>query len=491
MKQFSHCFRIAHGLLAISLLGGWVTGFTVYAMARPSWSLFSGTLPVWLMNGRMHMYHLLVACLFTPAVCMLIWSSRRGLAASWRHKKPLHMAKLLLTVVCGMVLLSGCIILFPQMPGQWYGRAVHLIASCVFVPLVLGVHLFYVWKYFRSQIWETFRPWKNMSWMTIGLFIPLFVVSSVLFFNVGMPNRTLVSTQIVTPDDWKRQEWNAAEPLQTSLSNGVGFDDGVTQVTLQSYYDDRYMYLRVQWDDPQEDRRYFPWLKTDDGWQHLVTHPKDETVYYEDKFSLIFPVEEQPSFRRAGCALYCHASSEHAYGYKASNHLVDVWHWKASRTDGFGIVDDKYWFGHDLEAKNIGRFADPKTSGYFRKNITADGMAPAWLPAQSGAAAGGVLVQAQSIPATANQCAAVPVGSTVPGIVVSPVTGDRADVQCHSEWADGMWTLIIRRALQTASDGKDVQFQSGQQYDFAVAAFDHASKRHAYNHHVFQLILAE
>jgi len=49
--------------------------------------------------------------------------------------------------------------------------------------------------------------------------------------------------------------------------------------------------------------------------------------------------------------------------------------------------------------------------------------------------------------------------------------------------------LYIRRVLQTRSYGKDVQFKPGGSYDFACAAFDHAAKRHAYNHQVYRLVL--
>ena len=86
-------------------------------------------------------------------------------------------------------------------------------------------------------------------------------------------------------------------------------------------------------------------------------------------------------------------------------------------------------------------------------------------------------------------------GAIVPGIVASAAVGDRGDVRCKSEYLDGRWTLYIRRKLDTGHQlhkgiQTDVKFVPGGTHAFACAAFDHASKRHAYGFSTYRLVLA-
>ena len=81
-----------------------------------------------------------------------------------------------------------------------------------------------------------------------------------------------------------------------------------------------------------------------------------------------------------------------------------------------------------------------------------------------------------------------PLGSEIPGVIISDAKGDRADIQCISAYGDGSWTLNIMRKLDTGSD-YDVAFSQGEKYDFAAAAFDHTANRHSYNHQVYRLHL--
>ncbi len=83
--------------------------------------------------------------------------------------------------------------------------------------------------------------------------------------------------------------------------------------------------------------------RTEDGWNHLATVLDDECYYYEDKFSLVFPVERNARFERFGCAACCHVGGGRPYGYKGDDETIDVWHWKATRVDPVGQIDDKYW----------------------------------------------------------------------------------------------------------------------------------------------------
>jgi hypothetical protein len=282
--------------------------------------------------------------------------------------------------------------------------------------------------------------------------------------------------------------WDDAPLLRLALFNGAGFRGGRTDVELRAFHDGREVFLRAAWDDPQADVRMNPWIRTEGGWKRLATVPDDESVYYEDKLSLVFPAEPGPAARMAGCAAYCHVGGGRTYGYKGTPRLVDEWFWKATRTDPYGYADDNRWLGADRSLRQVGRQNDPKTSGGYESNDARDGPHPAFLPAGDGAVLAGGLRKDRAVPYTEERARAIPAGTEIPGVVIGPCSGDRADVRCASRHADGRWTLWLRRALDTGSPN-DVRFVPGGRHAFGCAAFDHCSRRHAYAYDTLVLAL--
>jgi hypothetical protein len=81
-----------------------------------------------------------------------------------------------------------------------------------------------------------------------------------------------------------------------------------------------------------------------------------------------------------------------------------------------------------------------------------------------------------SLPYTQDLDARIPVGTVIPGVVVSGAfSGDRADVRCAAQWAAGRWALEVSRRLDTHSK-YDVPIRTGT--FMRVAAFDHSQIRH-------------
>jgi hypothetical protein len=70
-----------------------------------------------------------------------------------------------------------------------------------------------------------------------------------------------------------------------------------------------------------------------------------------------------------------------------------------------------------------------------------------------------------------------PVGSIIPNIVISPLTGDRGDVRGKAAWRDGRWTLETRRLLDTGSH-YDVAFVPGEPVYITVATYNRTQTRH-------------
>ncbi|NLS94237.1 MAG: hypothetical protein GXX96_18915 [Planctomycetaceae bacterium] len=482
-NPYAHLFRLLHWILPVSMVAGMITGFSLHAVARPDWSLFSGVLPSWLPSGRIQIYHLAAAVVSAAgviAVFVLYWQRRR-------RRRAIHVILLL----AGATLVgTGLVMLHPPQPAWIYSvsRTLHFATGLVILPIALLWHFGEGLVRFPRMLIPIFHPWASPQPRQLLAFLPLLILSAVFILNVlptAFVGRQLTVKRISASDaDLAMLPWDSARPLVIPLADGAGFDHGRTQVALQALHDGEEIFVRAQWADPTEDRQYQPWQKTEDGWKQLVTVDNDESYYYEDKFALIFPTQRSWQFETFGCAAPCHAGvgEGHAYGSKGFDTVIDVWHWKATRTDPVGQIDDKYWSKLE-EGGEGGRHGDPKQGGGYEKNAPKGGSRPAFLPATAAAVKQGGLFADQAVSYESAEAAALldqmRPETIVPGIVFSPFQGDRGDVQCRSTHNDGRWELLIRRKLDTGSQF-DTPFVPGRTYSFGCAAFDHTSKRHAY-----------
>ncbi|MFZ5833352.1 MAG: ethylbenzene dehydrogenase-related protein [Planctomycetota bacterium] len=477
---FPHLFRLMHWLLTGSVLVLILTGFSLHAVARPAFSIFSGFLPDWMWGGRVNLWHLLAAMVFAPAVIaslLVCWN--RGL-----RKRPVS----LWLLVGGLVMVvTGVLMLNPT--GSIAGHKAIVLAHASFGLMILPA--LFLWHLVGGLTWkagllvDSFRPFRNPRWVQVALFVPLALATTWALANqwpLRMPGRTLHVKHIETPVsgiDLSGLPWNETIPLTIATANGSGFDSGQTAVTVRALHDGNDIFVRAEWLDPTETRQYTPWQKTDQGWEHLVTNAADECVYYEDKFSMLFPIQPDSRFEQVGCALYCHAGGDNRYGKKEADSLVDVWHWKSTRTDPVGQLDDKYWGNADPTSEDRGRHGDPETGGGYKANGEKKTDHPAFLPDDFASVRQGIIPAEHAKPYDEAAAQAIPPGTIVPGMVVSAFEGDRGDVSCESHHEDGKWTLLIRRKLNTGSEF-DTAFEPGESYSFGCAAFDCTSKRHSY-----------
>ena len=484
---YPHLFRLLHWVLPASLIVAMASGLSLNAVSQSPWSLFSGNLPKGLWSGRIQVIHLMVATVFLPSLVAV-------LPLYWRRKVRRRATHVALLGGGLAMIASGLVLLGPVGPPSiyWTARAIHFVVGLIVLPVALAWHVYHGVGPLRGALMPAFRPWASPRWRQLLWLVPLVLVAVVLVFSVLPPalvGRQLVAGRIdAVPDDLAGLPWDEAPPLRVELAGGAGFDRGRTEVTLRALHDGNELFVLAEWNDPTEDRRYTPWEKTDGAWQHRVTSKGDESVYYEDKFSLVFPTVPDWRFERVGCALYCHADSGRPYGYKGADQTVDVWHWKAVRTDPVGQVDDKYWLGFDLEQKNVARHGDPKKGGGYKANAVPGENRPAFLADGPSAVRHGAILSDHALKYTPEAAAGVPAGTVVPGIVAAPFQGDRGDVSCQSRHEDGRWRLFIRRRLDTGSE-HDTAFVPGGRYAFGCAAFDHTSNRHAYGLSSYRLVL--
>ena len=493
---YSHLFRIAHWMLSISVIVLIITGIALHTVARPDWSLVGGY-PTWWPTARPMFHHLVWGLIFAPAILLgtvefFVRRKIKGVASKrWMVNYALMFA-VLISLLSALPLLYAC-----RSDALYHlARSLHALSGLALMPLALVFHIYKSVTERRALLKPVYRPLSQPKWITL-LWLPVLgAVTYVVLLQIPAKKSASCELKVAkvssVPADLANLPWDGAEPLQVMLSNGHGFDQGRTELTLKAMYSDEELFVSAEWEDPKEDIQYWPWRKTADGWKHLYTNFKDEQVYYEDKFSLVFPIDPDTMFEQFGCAIHCHQSPRMPFGLKGTDedHPLDVWHWKASRTDTMGYVDDKFWKGRDMTAKEGGRLGDRMTEGGYAKNANEDKTLPKWLPSSKDKIFRGAIPKEHAIPYSEEASAKFAVGDEIPGIVVSKAIGGRGDVVCRSQYADGGWRLLIRRKLDTGSE-RDAIFEPGGSYAFGCAAFDHSAKRHAYNQRVYRMVLAE
>jgi hypothetical protein len=283
--------------------------------------------------------------------------------------------------------------------------------------------------------------------------------------------------------------WANAPAIDIPVAGGANTE--ATTVTLKSVYTPDMVYFVAQWKDPTESFLRAPWEMQPDGTWKQLKDPKDKggdnNVWYEDKLAFIWPISNSiPGFETAGCFTVCHAGDTpevKPYGNKYTaekGQMGDIWHWKSVRD--LKQVHDQYldatrW---SKETPDAGRHGDPTKSGGYVDNKTKDGKLPAFMPAGANFpkdGSPGSILDSEKVPFDAKVFKA---GDRLSGIVKSEFVGDSGDIPAGWKWADGVWTLEFGRKLVTGSPN-DVQFDKlGATYPFAVATFDNAQVRHAF-----------
>lgn len=494
---YAHAFRLSHWILAAGMLFLIFTGAGIHSISRPSWSLFE-QYPSFYPALRTIYWHKLAGIVFAPAsiVAFLFFLPRIRSWNAYGLRKITNVVLIVSGVVCTITSVG---LVYSNIPGPLYltCRFVHALSGMLVAPVFLLLHLaLSLSKYLRLVV-PSFAPFRQGRWMHAGLLLIGFALSWLLFtrFPPSYFGSNVLAAKRIESDAYQADQllllpWKDAGSLNIQLTNGVGFRSGMTRAVLSALHNGRHLYLRIRWEDPVYNRLYRPWIKTDEGWMYLNPGGSDEKIYNEDKMALLFPIRESAGFERFGCSLYCHNNENNRFGihWTPPDGMTDVWHWKSVRTDPMGHADDKYWLGAgEISADSQGRHGDPGDGGYAGNMV--EGVAnPMMLPTGIDSIRMGALLLSEARIYTKAAAEKLPAGTAVPGTVVSEASGDRADIRCRSVYQEGFWTVYLVRELDTGSE-YDVQFEAGKEYDFAMAAFDHSSFRHAYNHQTYRLVI--
>ena len=283
-----------------------------------------------------------------------------------------------------------------------------------------------------------------------------------LQFGKGTPSANMVVAKKGTPIiDGKDGDAAWGKTSEVNLSLPVQKGGGPTRATVKAAYDDDNIYFLVKWQDPTATENIHKKM-----WTYNAADGTWEQSGNEDRVYFLFNINATDF--DTGCAVYCHVGNpdwdvthDSRMGTNNPGESIDVWHWKAARTNPKGHADDKHWV--DLtEADEIiyegetvlkTRLAD-EGSGFDSGNSEAG--LPKYMHKNDPGANADFLFEADTVAFDPN--ANWSDGDTIPGYIAKAGTGSRADVIAKATYSDGTWIVEFQRSLIT-DNPDDVQFK--------------------------------
>jgi uncharacterized lipoprotein NlpE involved in copper resistance len=287
-----------------------------------------------------------------------------------------------------------------------------------------------------------------------------------------------------------------------------GYEGMTIDVNMKSVYTDDDIYFLYTWDDAEDSKTRMAWYYYEHSdpdsskWLQMGKKYPDEfnmDPAYEDKFTVFWNMSI-PNFENIGCANLCHGAK---MASNANGEIADIWHWKRDRTGPVSQIDDK-WLDDGAENDGNGRHGDTGVGAYSdnKQTLTVDDVeitAPMyWIPGRTDYH---WIMQSEIDDGTARLIVNLVDSNwvdedgtvldhtlfgydsdlVIPSLMgIQPGTEGRADVNAWHNWADGEWTLKVKRARATELTAEDVQFtETNTPYWFSIGVMNSAAIAHA------------
>ncbi len=512
-------WSVLHLLAIISILTSLSTGMRIAILDYPQLLRFN----YWLPQGEVHTLHILSGLLFlllTIAYCWLrrvapqlskksnrveITNRLRALFHCWQL-----LLKWLLYLFTPLLLISGLLLLVDLAYISANSvLSLHFISAVALLIYTIAHAIAYLVQRGKTVIKSLFLPIKQWQSAHTKMLVAIFIVglSNYVYFTLFGHHKLYISkiptTDIITLDGMMNEpQWQATPAVTIHTRGGKNFIDGESVVTVKALHNEHEIYMFVQWQDANASFYHLPLLKTTQGWQvqEQGFNRFNETKFYEDKFAIM--LSDYCALGAAGTAhlgtkpLKDKPENWSGKGFHYSMRgLVDLWHWKAVRTNYMGLMDDNYIAEPDIVRAGHRRYTagyqtDAKQSGSYTMNwqwyspqkVTPKRLPidPKWIndyqkPALR-TATNGFLPWFDTAPYEAEKDI-YPVGTLLPSILYTSnqFEGDRADVRAKAHWQDGIWSLEIFRQLNTGS-ANDTVIENDVCFWFA--AFDRSQIAH-------------
>ena len=320
---------------------------------------------------------------------------------------------------------------------------------------------------------------------TIGLSLCLALFIGALHFSaseaMGASKQELIAAKVKSePAGLDDAAWETSKGIVVPFEGKEAFAGKHTSVTVKTVYTDDGIFFLYQWKDANQSVTKEAWQYEKGNWIHQKGN--------EDRISMLFEIDRINNFATKGCAVVCHVpdgatnAREGKFGTSTDAEKGDLWHWKAARSDPAGFADDG-WLTIISEKKG-GRKSD-KGEGGDKKNITDDKSKPKYMIAQGKSLdKNGILLASHAVEIT--DYSVFKDGDTITYCMPKNFTDSFGDIKAKSRYANGEWTVMLSRKLDTANPD-DTAFNIKRKYNFAMALFDNSGDEDSYDSEVITL----
>ncbi len=230
--------------------------------------------------------------------------------------------------------------------------------------------------------------------------------------------------------DGNDADWSGIPATTIKLiNNRSGGKANINELTIKSGVNGGSVYFLMQWKDATHDNQHKPYV-----WDN-AKGKYGKGKQSEDRFAIQFAM-----------------TGDYDVNWLSGNlFTADIWHWKAARTNGLGLAQDKMTIITDKKTKKAykGKADNGKTIYIKRKSD-----------------AGSKFYKTTRY--TSKEKDIMP-----KYVLASSATGSIADVKAKGVWSNGQWTLELSRKLNTGNND-DVVFTAGQSVKGGIAIFDHS-----------------
>ncbi|GER94388.1 hypothetical protein A45J_2149 [hot springs metagenome] len=273
------------------------------------------------------------------------------------------------------------------------------------------------------------------------------------------------------PADINSPEWASAKEA-TIINEGASggpFEKKKLEVKVKAVYTKGgNMSILLSWPDSEQSMIKEAWKFHKGKW--------DRQKGDEDKIALNWEIKRIKNFATKGCAVVCHSEAKNPddwkYHTETATERGDMWVWRAYTSNPMGHAEDGY-------VDDDSRKSDPGT-GKAKKNEASDKKKPKYMQDPSKKpSVPGFLVDGETV--EIKDYSKFKDGNVVPAWILSKFSGSMADIAARAKWANGRWTVMLQRKLETGDKENDVQFDTRRDYNFGIAVFNNSTKHNSYN----------
>ena len=304
------------------------------------------------------------------------------------------------------------------------------------------------------------------------------------------PTAVVAATDLISTKATPANSLDAADPawknarvttVKTSVVKGSAGVAGV-DVKMQALNSDTDVWFRFEYAAPA--------MTTAKDWVYDGAKFKAPSGQ-GDRLGLMWEIKPSTDFEAKGCAALCHnpETDKVAQWYMVSptGSLMDLWQWTVGTSNGFKQAGDYTFTDKVPEPTALGSVfvADANTGGgnVANTNDTKDAPIKMQDPAKKPSLGPQYLLVSEAVALDVTKLKA---GDKIPNAILEPFKGDRGDVDAFGTWANGTYTIVFHRNMDTGNAATDVKFAAGGLYKFGLGVWialgnvDHTVSTEAY-----------